>query len=85
MKMAHATRTFWTQAEALEFIAERQKDVNSVNRSKNDYLFVFLFFISVKFCIYSLLNHNRMEHDDIKLLILIFLFMNISKFGWFWF
>ncbi len=25
LKMAHATRTFWTQAEALEFIAERQK------------------------------------------------------------
>ncbi len=29
MKMAHATRTFWTQAEALEFITERQKIENS--------------------------------------------------------
>jgi hypothetical protein len=29
--MAHATRTFWTQAEALEFIVERQNNVNSVN------------------------------------------------------
>ncbi|CAF2514445.1 unnamed protein product [Rotaria sp. Silwood2] len=29
--MAHATRTFWTQAEALEFITERQKNNNSVN------------------------------------------------------
>ncbi|CAF3940837.1 unnamed protein product [Rotaria sp. Silwood2] len=27
--MAHATRTFWTQAEALEFITERQKNNNS--------------------------------------------------------
>jgi hypothetical protein len=34
LKMAHATRTFWTQAEAFEFIAERQrneKNINSVN------------------------------------------------------
>ncbi|CAF0952812.1 unnamed protein product [Rotaria sp. Silwood1] len=27
--MAHATKTFWTQAEALEFITERQKNNNS--------------------------------------------------------
>ena len=32
-KMAHATRTFWTQAEALEFIAQRQKNNHSVTRS----------------------------------------------------
>ncbi len=30
-KMAHATRTFWTQAEALEFIAERQKNEKNIN------------------------------------------------------
>lgn len=29
MKMACATRTFWSQAEALEFITERQKDDKS--------------------------------------------------------
>jgi hypothetical protein len=29
MKMAHATKTFWTQAEALEFITERQKNDNT--------------------------------------------------------
>jgi hypothetical protein len=29
MKMAHATKTFWTQAEALEFITERQKIDNA--------------------------------------------------------
>jgi hypothetical protein len=31
MKMAQATRTFWSQAEALEFITEKQKNDNSVN------------------------------------------------------
>ena len=31
MKMAHATRTFWTQAEALQFIADRQNNDNSVD------------------------------------------------------
>ena len=30
-KMAQATRTFWTQAEALEFIAERQKNEHNIN------------------------------------------------------
>ena len=30
-KMAHATRTFWTQAEALEFIAERQKNEKTID------------------------------------------------------
>ncbi len=29
MKMAHATKTFWSQAEALEFISEKQKTNNS--------------------------------------------------------
>lgn len=29
-KMAHATRTFWTQNDALEFIAERQKKSDSL-------------------------------------------------------
>ncbi len=43
MKMAHATRTFWTQAEALEFIAERQrneKNINSVNKLKKEFFFI---------------------------------------------
>jgi hypothetical protein len=31
LKMAHATRTFWTQGEALEFIAERQKKEKIIN------------------------------------------------------
>lgn len=31
IKIAHATRTFWTQAEALEFIAERQKIEKKIN------------------------------------------------------
>lgn len=30
IKLAHATRTFWTQAEALEYIDQRQK--NSKNQ-----------------------------------------------------
>lgn len=30
LKLAHATRTFWTQAEALEYINERQK-IDTVN------------------------------------------------------
>ncbi len=37
LKMAHATRTFWTQNEALAFIAERQrkeKNINSVIMKK---------------------------------------------------
>ncbi len=37
LKMAHATRTFWTQHEALAFIAERQrkeKNINSVIMNK---------------------------------------------------
>jgi hypothetical protein len=34
MKMAHATRTFWTQAEALEYIAERQKNHKTINTVK---------------------------------------------------
>lgn len=29
-KMAHATRTFWTQNDALEFIAERQNKSYSI-------------------------------------------------------
>ena len=45
MKMAHATRTFWTQAEALEFITERQKNENNVNIENigNIFIYVFLF------------------------------------------
>jgi hypothetical protein len=46
LKMAHTTRTFWTQAEALEFIAERQKNekyIDSVNmRNILKKLFFFL-------------------------------------------
>jgi hypothetical protein len=38
MKMAHATKTFWTQAEALEFITERQKTNNS-----DEILYLFTF------------------------------------------
>jgi hypothetical protein len=82
LKMAHATRTFWTQAEALEFIAERQKNekyIDSVNM-RNILKNTILYFIRVKFYIYSLSNHNQLENDDIKLPILICLFMNISKF-----
>ena len=82
IKMAHATRTFWTQAEALEFIAERQKSdkmINTVNMNKN-LLRMFKFcFVRMKFYIYSLLNLNQMDDDDIKSLILISSFMNISK------
>ncbi len=43
IKMAHATKTFWTQAEALEFIAERQrneKNINSVNKLKKEFFFI---------------------------------------------
>ncbi len=38
MKMAHATRTFWSQAEALEFISERQK-----TNSTEEILYLFSF------------------------------------------
>ena len=50
MKMAHATRTFWTQAEALDFIAEKQKNNNSVIHSRS---FFFLLF-NVKFRLFLL-------------------------------
>ncbi|CAF0928535.1 unnamed protein product [Adineta ricciae] len=41
IKMAHATRTFWTQAEALEYITERQKNKRSINAGEILYLFSF--------------------------------------------
>ena len=42
VKMAQATRTFWTQAEALEFLTERQKINNSVNRRNHWFTIIFL-------------------------------------------
>jgi hypothetical protein len=36
MKMAHATQTFWTQAEALEFISKRQSQTHRVRYSRQD-------------------------------------------------
>jgi hypothetical protein len=86
LKMAHATRTFWTQNEALQFIIDRQKKEKAINSvimksiSSEKLIRSFLFFIREKSYICSVLNHNRVEHDDIRLLISIFSFMNISKF-----
>jgi hypothetical protein len=48
--MVHATRTFWSQAEALEFISKRQKKL----------------IVQKKFYIYSVLNHNQKVNVDIK-------------------
>ncbi|CAF1066297.1 unnamed protein product [Rotaria sordida] len=41
IKMAQATRTFWTQAEALEFINERQKNEKKFYTGEILYLFSF--------------------------------------------